>query len=75
MFSFGSATGHCPCRYLHVSHWKCQLITSSVTTLYVKPIVTYFSCKILVLSILLGIKDCGCNTGIVISLFVYLFSW
>ena len=24
MFSFGSATSHCPCRYLHVGHWKCN---------------------------------------------------
>ena len=73
MLAFGSATGHCPCSYLYVGHWKCLLVTIYVTTLYVEPIVTYYSCKILILSILLVIKDWGCNTETVISIYLFIF--
>ena len=73
MLAFGSATGHCSCSYLYVGHWKCYLVTISVTTLYAEPIVTYYSCKILILSILLVIKDWGCNTETVISIYLFIF--
>ena len=40
--------------------------------MYVEPIVTYYWCKILILSILSVIKDWGCKKEFVI-LFIYLF--
>ena len=48
------------------SHYLC-------TTLYIEPIVTYYSCKTLTLGILLGIKAGGRDTETVISILFICF--
>ena len=58
----------------HVGIWECYLVTVFVATLYVKPIVNYYWCKVLILSILwLVIKDWGCGKETEIFIYLFLF--